>query len=205
MNLDGGMKMDLNRFRKQLDFIIEIDKAKQILRNTILMDASRKENDVEHSWHMAVAAVVFSEYCNENGIDMLKVMKMALIHDVVEIDAGDTFAYGNVNREEKAEKELNAAKRIFGLLPEDQSGEFLSLWNEYEAGITQEARFAQAMDSFMPILHNYKTNGLQWQRLNVTSDNVLARNQRIEKGSEELWDYIKSIVDDAVEKGYIEK
>ncbi len=195
--------MDIERFARQLDFIVEVDKVKQILRNTILMDSSRKENDAEHSWHMAVAAMVLSEYINEVDLDKCKVMKMALIHDMVEIDAGDVFAYGNVNWNEKADKEKRAAERIFGLLPEEQKVEFLSIWNEYEDAKTSEAKFAQALDSFMPILHNYRTKGLQWQRLNVTREKVLSRNRRIERGSKQLWEYIVSIVNDAVEKGYL--
>ena len=195
--------MDFDRLQRQLDFIVEIDRAKQILRNTILMDASRRENDAEHTWHMAVAAVVLSEYSNDGRLDIGKTLKMILIHDIVEIDAGDTFAYGNTDPQEKARKEAVAARQIFGLLPEEQRDEFLSLWEEFEAGATPEARFANAMDSFMPILHNYRTQGLQWQRLKVTSDRVLKRNRHMEKGSKELWEYIQGIVKDAVEKGYL--
>ena len=195
--------MGFDKLSRQLDFIIEIDKAKQILRNTILMDASRKENDAEHSWHMAVCAMALVEYSNCEVIDMLKVFKMILLHDIVEIDSGDVFAYGNVDWQQKAEKERKAAKRIFGLLPDEQANEFMCIWNEYEGCETEESKFAQAMDSFMPILHNYKTKGLQWQRLNVTSDKVLSKNRRIEKGSKILWEYIQMIVKDAVEKGYL--
>jgi putative hydrolase of HD superfamily len=195
--------MDIERFTKQIEFILEIDKMKQILRNTILMDASWKENSAEHTWHMAVGAMVMSEYANESNLDMLKVLKMILLHDIVEIDAGDTFAYGNVNLLEKAEKEKKAAGRIFGLLPHDQADQLNKIWNEYEDAETPEAKFAQAMDSFMPILHNYKTNGLQWQRLGVTREKVLSRNRRIESGSRTLWSYIEGIVNHAVEKGFL--
>ncbi|RAV10139.1 HD domain-containing protein [Paenibacillus contaminans] len=195
--------MDIERFNKQIEFIVEIDKMKQILRNTILMDASRKENSAEHTWHMAVGAMVLSEYSNESSLDMLKVFKMILLHDIVEIDAGDTFAYGNVNLLEIAEKEKKAADRIFGLLPHDQANQLKNIWNEYENAETPEAKFAQAMDSFMPILHNYKTSGLQWQRLGVTREKVLSRNRRIENGSRFLWSFIEGIVNDAVEKGFL--
>lgn len=195
--------MGTERFKKQLDFIIEVDKIKSILRNTILMDSSRKENDAEHSWHMAISALVLKEYIHDVDIDICKVLKMALIHDIVEIDAGDVFVYGNVDWEEKALKEKRAAERIFGLLPEEQKTEFLSIWNEYEEAQTSEAKFTQALDSFMPILHNYMTQGLQWQRLNVTREKVLSKNRRIERGSEQLWEYIVSIVNDIVEKGYL--
>ncbi|MDF2884587.1 MAG: phosphohydrolase [Clostridiaceae bacterium] len=195
--------MDIDRFNKQIEFITEIDKVKEILRNTVLMDASRRENDAEHMWHMAVGILVFSEYANEQNLDLLKVLKMVLVHDIVEIDAGDTFAYGNADCNVVAACEQKAAQRIFGLLPEDQSIEFIEIWKEFEQSETKEARFAKAMDSFMPILHNYSTNGLQWQKHNVSSERVLTRNSRIEKGSEELWEYIKDIMKDAVQKGYI--
>ena len=197
--------MDFKRFNRQLDFLIEIDKAKQVYRNTILMDASRTETDAEHSWHMAIAAMLLREYSDDKEMDLCKVFKMALIHDIVEIDAGDVFAYSNVDYSLKARKERKAAERIFGLLPEEQSREFLSLWNEYEEASTKEAKFAQAMDCFMPLLHNYITEGRQWRKFNVTSDKVLSRNSKIEKSSKVLWNYIKDIVEDSVKKGYLKR
>lgn len=193
------------RFLRQIEFIIEIDKLKQVLRNTILFDASRRENDAEHSWHMALAAVILMEYSNCAELDINRVVKMALIHDLVELDAGDVFAYDNVNREEIQAKERKAAARIFGMLPPDQAEELSDLWNEFEAGITAEARFTQALDSFMPALHNYKTQGIQWQRHGITAERVLARNRRIENGSEPLWNYIQTMVQDAVDKGYLKE
>jgi putative hydrolases of HD superfamily len=195
--------MDIEKFNRQIEFIVEMDKVKQIVRDTILMDTSRKENDAEHTWHMAVGAMILSEYANEENLDMLKVYKMILLHDIVEIDAGDTFIYGNVDWQDKAIKEKKAAKRIFGLLKSDQGKQLEGIWNEYEEAITPESRFAQAMDSFMPILHNYRTNGLQWQRLNVSSAEVISGNRRIESGSIILWNYIESIVNDAVNKGFL--
>lgn len=197
--------MDMSRFKKQLDFIIEIDRVKQILRNTVLMDASRRENDAEHMWHMAVGAMVLCEYSDSDELDMLKVLKIIMVHDIIEIYAGDTFAYDIEGHRDKAERERKAADKIFGMLPKDQGLEFRSLWDEFEEGITPEAKFAGAMDSFMPILHNYSTQGLQWQRMGVSSDRVLEKNKHIEKGSEFLWEYIKSIVADGVEKGYLEE
>jgi len=196
--------MDRERFNKQIEFIMEIDKAKEVFRNTVLFDASRTENDAEHSWHMAIGAMLLSEYANEDNLDMVKIFKMVLIHDLVEIDSGDIFAYDEESAVGKYERELKAAERIFGLLPEDQAEEYLNLWLEFEDRITQEAKFAQAMDSFMPLLHNYKTKGLQWQRLNVTSDMVLSKNKKIKEGSTLLWNYIKDIIYDAVEKGYLD-
>ena len=195
----------MERFLKQIDFITEIDSLKHVLRNTILLDLSRRENDVEHSWHMSLAAMILLEYSNFNRLDINKVIKMALIHDLVELDTGDVSAYSNVNREEKKEKEKKTADRIFGLLPFEQAKELRNLWDEFENGTTAEAQFTQALDSFMPILHNYKTKGLQWQKLGVTAERVLERNKRIEKGSKFLWDYIKNIVKDAVEKGYLKE
>lgn len=195
--------MDFERFNKQIDFIMEIDKAKQIFRNTVLFDTSRAENDAEHSWHMAVGAMILSEYANEENLDMLKIFKMILLHDIVEIDCGDVFAYDDKGAIGKHERELKAAERIFGLLPKDQAEEYFGIWVEHEDGVTEESKFAQAMDSFMPILHNYKTKGLQWKKLNVTSDKVLLKNKRIGRGSTLLWNYIQDIIKDAVEKGYL--
>lgn len=197
--------MDISRFKKQLDFIIEIDKVKEVLRNTVLMDASRRENDAEHMWHMAVAAIVLSEYSDSKELDMLKVLKMILLHDVIEIYAGDTFAYDEQGHLDKEKREREAADKVFGMLPEDQAIEFRRLWDEFEEGNTPEARFAGALDRFMPILHNYCTKGLQWQKHGISSDRVLARNKNIEKGSKFLWDYIKSIVEDGVKKGYLKE
>ena len=196
--------MDFERFQKQLEFIEEIDKAKQILRNTILMDASRNENDAEHTWHMAVCAMLFTEYSNEKNLDMLKVLKMIMIHDIVEIDAGDTFVYNEKGCLDKEDRETRAAKRIFGLLPGDQMKEFTALWEEFETYETPEAKYAHLVDTFMPIYHNYRTKGRQWQKLNVTGSKVLNRHKHIKKGSEEIWAFIESIVKDAVEKGYLE-
>lgn len=196
-------KMDLEKLHKQLNFLIEIDKAKQVFRNTVLMDASRKENDAEHSWHMAVAAFVLREYADFEEPDMEKVFKMILLHDLTEIDAGDVFAYAVVDKKKRAEDEKKAAERIFGLLPEEQKDEFKALWIEFDERKTNESKFANALDRFMPILHNYRTKGLQWKRLNVTKEQVLTRNRNIEEGSKALWEYIQFIVQDAVEKGYL--
>ena len=128
---------------------------------------------------------------------------MILLHDIVEIDAGDTFMYSDFDLKKKAEKEMKAAERIFGLLPEKQAAEFKEIWKEFEEAKTSEAAFAQAMDSFMPILHNYRTNGQQWKKHGISRDEVLSRNRKVERGSTILWDYIVSIVDDAVEKGFL--
>ncbi len=197
--------MDAGRFQKQLDFIIEIDKAKQILRNTLLADSSRLENDAEHMWHMAVAAMVLSEYTDSKELDMQKVLRIILLHDVIEIYSGDTFAYDVKGQVGKEDREREAAEKLFAILPEDQAVEFKSLWDEFEDGVTDEAKFALAMDSFMPTLHNYITKGQQWRHFDVSSKHVLAKNERIAKSSGFLWKYIQHIVEDSVKKGYLRK
>jgi putative hydrolase of HD superfamily len=196
--------MNKERFYKQLEFIKEIDRVKTIFRQTLLLDCSRKENDAEHSWHLAVLAILLQEYSAEK-VDILKVVKMVLIHDIVEIDAGDTFCYDEVARQDQYEREVKAAERIFGLLPEDQEKEFRSLWDEFEARKSSEARFAAALDRFQPILHNYLTQGKSWQEHNVLYDQTILRNRPIADGAPELWEVVREMLDDAVEKGYLKK
>ncbi len=191
----------LSRFEEQLRFIFEVDKLKKVIRQTLLLDASRQENDAEHSWHMSLAILLLSEHANAQDIDLVKCVKMALIHDVVEIDAGDTFAYDIKGYEDKMEREQKAAARIFGLLPEDQREEYINLWNEFEEGITAEALFVGAIDKFMPVMHNYLTSGKQWNKHGVSGDMVLKRNAPMEKGSFLLWDYVQQIVGDAIKNG----
>jgi putative hydrolase of HD superfamily len=196
-------RSNIERFNKQLSFIIEIDKLKQVLRRTILMDSSRRENDAEHMWHMAVGAMLFAEYSNNSKeLDILKVLKMAVLHDIVEVYAGDTFAYDEKGHLDKEEREKKSADKIFGLLPAEQGSEFRNLWEEFEAAMTIEAKYARAIDRFMPILHNYITKGKQWHNFGVTSDKVLAKNKTIEEGSEFLWEYVKHMVEDGIKKGY---
>lgn len=178
------------RLEKQLDFIREIDKEKQIFRQTYLADGKRKENDAEHAWHMAVMTLLLSEYANEN-IDVLHAIRMILIHDVVEIDAGDTYAYDDNAKLTQRAREEAAAARIFGMLPEDQAKEMLALWEEFEAGETPEARFARAMDNFQPMMLNDATGGLAWEEHGVVVSKVLKRNERSPRGSQILWDYAK--------------
>lgn len=187
--------------KKQLEFMIEIDKLKRIERRTRNIHNSRYENDAEHSWHLAVMAMVLQEHANEE-VDLLKVIKMLLIHDLVEIDAGDTFAYDTKGHEDKLEREMKAAKRIFGMLPEEQEQQFLALWLEFEQKETSEAKFAAALDRLQPLIHNYMNQGETWRQYEVTSDRVIQRNQEIANGSAELWDYAHSLIQEAVEKGY---
>jgi putative hydrolase of HD superfamily len=196
--------MDEERLKKQIEFIEEIDKVKQIYRKTILMDGSRNENDAEHSWHLGVMAILLSEYAGKR-IDLLKVIKMVLIHDIVEIDAGDTYCYDEEAGLDKREREERAADRIFNILPPDQAKEFRDLWEEFEECKTPEARFAASLDRFQPLLHNYKTYGVSWKEHGITKDMVLKRNTLIAEGAPDLWDFTRKIIDDSVEEEYLKE
>lgn len=182
--------MEQARLDKQFDFIREIDKEKMINRQTYLSDASRKENDAEHAWHAAAMAILLSEYANEK-IDILKTVTMILLHDVVEIDAGDTYAYDEEGKKTQRQREERAAERIYGMLPEDQGQKLLALWEEFEAAETAEARFARAMDHIQPLMLNDATNGRSWMEHGVKLSQVLARNAHTAEGSRKLWDYVK--------------
>ncbi len=191
------------RIGQQIGFVIELDKLKHVLRQTWLMDASRRENDAEHSWHLGVMAMVLAEHAAEPGLDISRVVRMVLIHDIVEIDAGDTFAYDEVGALDKAEREETAARRLFGLLPQEQAETFRDLWREFEARETAEARFAASLDRLQPILHNYYTQGKAWRQHGITADQVIARNRHIEEGAPRLWEYVRRLIDDAVTQGYL--
>ena len=191
------------RLAKQLAFLMEADKLKTVLRrNRVVSDVSRRENDAEHMYHFALMVVILGEYANA-PIDLLRVLKMVLIHDVVEIDAGDTFVYDLAAQEGKRAREERAADRIFGLLPDDQRAEMRALWEEFESEETAEARFAAAIDRLQPLLCNYYTQGGAWKEYGVTAPQVYARNGKIARGSEELWDYVRGMLDDALARGYI--
>ena len=177
-----------DRLQRQLEFCREIDKEKFIGRQTYLSDGERKENDAEHAWHMAVMTVLLSEYANEK-IDVLKTITMLLIHDIVEIDAGDTYAYDEEAKKTQHQRETAAADRIFGILPDDQRDKFRGLWEEFEAGKTPEAKFAHTMDNFQPTLLNDMTNGKSWLERGVHLSQILERNKNTELGSKELWNY----------------
>lgn len=176
------------RLNQQISFIKEIDKEKFIERQTYLTDGVRKENDAEHAWHMAIMTILLSEYANEK-IDVLKTVTMLLIHDIVEIDAGDTFAYDSAAQESQAEREEKAADRIFNLLPEDQALKMLDLWHEFEEGETPEAKFARTMDNFHPVMLNAATGGKAWEEKGIRLSQVLKRNERTALGSKALWDF----------------
>ena len=189
---------------KQIEFIKEIDKIKYIQRRTKLFDSNRNENDAEHSWHLAMMAIVLSGYSNEK-IDLLKVLKMVLIHDIVDIDAGDTFIYDQNKNHENTDEELKAARRIFGILPEEQAKEFIAIWTEFEEGISNEAKFARAMDRLEPLLQNTLNDGGTWKEFGVKYQAVYEKKKIIAKGSERLWDYAEKLIKDSVEKGILEK
>lgn len=180
--------MDNERLDKQVDFCRELDKEKFINRQTYLTDGVRRENDAEHAWHMAVMAIILSEYSNE-PIDLLKTVSMILLHDVVEIDAGDTYAYDEQGKKTQKEREKNAAERLYGILPSDQRDKFRDLFEEFEACETPEARFARAMDNIQPLMLNAATKGKSWEERNICASQVLKRNEITPYGSNELWDY----------------
>lgn len=188
----------MERLEKQVQFIIEIDKLKQVVRQTLLTDASRLENSAEHSWHIAAMAILLHEYAVERNIDVFRVVKMLLIHDLVEIDAGDTYCYDVAAHADKAQREQAAADRIFNILPSDQAGELRALWDEFERGQTPESRFAAALDRLQPLIHNYTTDGKMWQEHGVKKDLVVARNRHMELGAPTLWKYAAKLIDDAV-------
>jgi len=193
------------RLQQQITFIMEIDKLKTILRKSYITDRSRAENDAEHSWHLAIMAIILMEHANTDKLDIMKVIKMVLIHDIVEIDAGDTFAYDEAGHADKYDRELAAAERIFGLLPQDQEQELKALWQEFEQRESAESQFAAALDRLAPMLLNYYTEGYTWKKNNITSDRVIAFNRHINNGSTVLWDYAQQFLDDAVQKGYLKK
>ncbi len=194
--------MNTERLHRQIAFILEIDRLKSVLRRTYLVNDPRHENSAEHSWHLAMMALLLAEHANVE-VNLLSVLKMLLVHDIVEIDAGDTYCYDAVGSEDKAAREEQAAQRIFGLLPDDQQAELHQLWTEFEARVTPEAKFAAALDRLMPILHNYHTEGRSWIDHRITSAQVRERNRHAEEGSETLWAYVEEIIADAVKQGYL--
>ena len=191
------------RLARQIEFIYEVDRLKEIFRQTINTRSRRAENDAEHSWHLCLCVIVLAEHANHPGLDVLRVLRMLIVHDLVEIDAGDTFAYDTAALAGQHEREARAADRIFGLLPEDQARSFRALWDEFEAKQTPEARFATAVDRFQPMLLNCRTEGAAWARHGITQDRVLARNRHIADGCAELWRYAERMVQEAVDAGHL--
>ena len=203
-NFDGKLQPgQKDRFKRQIEFILEVDKLKHVLRQTILMDKSRRENSAEHSWHIALTVMVLSEYAGDADIDFFRVMKSLLVHDLIEIDAGDTYCYDDRGRQDQAEREKLAADRIFNILPPDQAGTFRDLWDEFEERKTPESRFANALDRVQPLLHNYFTRGQTWQENDIKSDQVKSRMRPVDDGAPVLWNYVSSLIDDAVRKGFL--
>ena len=192
--------MDRERFEKQLNFILEIDKEKNIFRQTHLSGQGRNENDAEHAWHMAIMAYLLREYANE-PVDIGRVMLMCLIHDIVEIDAGDTYAYDAEGLKTQKAREDAAKERIFSLLPEDQKQELLQIFDEFEAFQTPEAKFARAMDNLQPLLLNNSNDGGDWKEHEVTAENVYGRQRKTKLGSEKLFEVTDRILKANIAKG----
>ncbi|MGB4213676.1 MAG: HD domain-containing protein [Dethiobacteria bacterium] len=187
-----------------MEFVIEVDKLKKITRQNYLADGSRKENDAEHSWHLALMALVLCEHVRaEEKPDLLRVIKMALLHDLVEIDAGDTYCYDEKAGAGKRERELAAADRLFAILPPDQAREFRELWEEFEEQRTPEARFAAALDRLQPLTLNYIAGGKSWREHGITYSQVIKRNSSIGESSPALWKFTLEMIREAVRKGYI--
>lgn len=194
----------MEKLRKQISFIVEIDKLKNVYRQSYLTDKSRHENDAEHSWHLAIMAFLLSEHVEEK-VDILRVIKMVLMHDLVEIDAGDTYCYDEKAKLDKREREEKCAKRIFEMLPEEQCREMYELWEEFELMETPEAKYAAALDRLQPVLLNYFSEGKSWKEHGIRIDQVIERNGRIKNSSPELWEFVEELLDDAVKKGYLKE
>ena len=194
----------MKELTKQIQFLLEIDQLKQICRRNYVLRGDRRENVAEHSWHLALMLLILAEHADE-PFDRLRALKMALIHDIVEIDAGDTFVYDDDGNEDKREREQAAARRIFELLPAAQADEYRQLWDEFECGVSPEARFALAVDRLLPIIQNYyaDNDGRTWTQHGITRQDVLQVNAPIREGSKVLWEYAKFIVDQATKKGYL--
>ncbi len=191
------------RLARQVGFIVEADRLKEIFRQTVLINSRRPENDAEHSWHLCLIVITLAEHANVPDLDVLRVLKMLIVHDLVEIDAGDTFAYDTEAMANQHARESVAADRIFGLLPLDQAREFRALWDEFEAHKTPEARFAAAVDRFQPMLLNCRTEGAAWRRHGVTRDRVIARNRHIAEGSSALWEFAAEMLESVVAAGHL--
>ena len=195
--------MDADRFARQIDFILEIDKLKNVQRMNLLTDGSRRENSVEHSWHVALMVLVLGEYAAREGLDTLRVIKMLLIHDLVEIDAGDTYCYDAQGSRDQAQREQRAADRLFNLMPPDQAAAFRELWEEFETRRTPEAAFAAALDRLQPLMHNFHTAGRVWRENHICHQQVRERMRPMADGAPALWEYATLLIDDALKKGLL--
>jgi putative hydrolase of HD superfamily len=197
------MPREASRLHRQIEFIVEVDRLKEVFRQNVLTVSRRRENDAEHSWHLCLCALVLAEHADVPRLDVLRVLKMLLLHDLVEIDAGDTFAYDASGVSRQHDREARAAERIFGMLPEDQCREFRSLWDEFEARETAEARFAAAVDRFQPMLLNARTEGHSWRQHGVSASQVAARATAIREASTPLWEYVADMIRDVVSRGHL--
>ncbi len=193
--------MALDAIRKTLDFIVEIEKLKDVHRKTRPVGLDRYENSAEHSWHVCLSALMLKDYANEE-VDIDRVIKMLLIHDLGEIDAGDTIIYASETQAIKDEEEVGV-KRLLELLPEGKAEEYMTLWQEFEAGETADSQYAKAIDRVPPLLHNLHGNGHSWSKYNISKEQVFSVNKRIATGSEELWEVLEQELEDAVEKGIL--
>ncbi|MFA5264760.1 MAG: HD domain-containing protein [Opitutaceae bacterium] len=202
---DSPSLSSTERLARQIEFIVEVDKLKDIFRQTITTRSRRQENDAEHSWHLCLCVLVLAEHAKDGKLDVLRVLKMAIVHDLVEIDAGDTFAYDTAAMANQHAREAVAAARIFGMLPPDQAAEFRALWVEFEERKTPEAKFAAAMDRFQPMLLNVRTQGHAWRKHGITSDRVIARNKHIAEGAPAVWKYAEAMIAGAIERGELAK
>ncbi len=196
--------MKNERLLKDIAFIVELDKMKSILRQTSIIGEDRREDDAQHSWHISLMAMVLSEYTDEK-VDLLKVIKMLLIHDLVEIFAGDTFCYDEVGNADKREREVEAAEKIFGMLEEDKAKDLRSLWDEFEEIETTEAKFATAMDRLQPMLSNYNNNGGTWKKFDISQADIYKRISPVKESSDELWKFVEYMIEDAFDNGLISK
>lgn len=195
--------METSRFEQQMCFLVEIDQMKNVLRQTLLADGSRRESDAEHSWHLAMYAMLLSEYAPEL-VDVSRVVRMVLVHDLIEIYAGDTFCYDKEGNQDKAAREKAAADRLYALLPADQAAEYRALWEEFDRMDTPDSRFAAALDRIQPIINNYLTEGHTWKLGHVTSTKVYERMAPVKNGLPEAWKMVEWILHDSIEKGFLQ-
>ena len=194
------------KLKAQLKFLVEIDEMKRVLRRNLIADGSRRENDAEHSWHFALAAMVLKEYAHSDKINFDRVVKMALVHDLVEVYAGDTFAYDKKGYEDKQKREKEAADKLFSILKDGQGEDLRRLWEEFEKNATDEAKYANSLDRFMPILMNYNTEGHTWRlRDDITSESVYKRMEPIKTGMPMLWDTVCEMIEECIKLGYLKR
>lgn len=193
------------RLKGQLKFLTEADKMKNVTRQTLLADKSREETDAEHSWHFALMAMTLFEYCGIDGVNLDRVIRMAIVHDLVEIYAGDTFAYDAKGYEDKRERELQAADRLFSTLPDGLSNEYRALWEEFDRMDTPDSQYAAAIDRFQPFLNNYLTQGHTWVKHKVTADKVCSRMAPIQTALPEIWEFVEHVIEDSINKGYLSR